>query len=130
MDTIAVIVGLLFIGAICLIYAVSATIALYRTEDIEPLNKLIQGAVSWCIPIVGPMLVLYFIAEHDAPSIPFQWSDNPSVNLYVWQALTCHAKVANELTKAQIEVEVLETVADVFTSDGAGAGDGGGGDGD
>jgi hypothetical protein len=59
-----------------------APIALYRTKNLKPAQKLAQLFVAWFIPIISARLALHLLAEqeHDIAAIPQKWAPNETIN--------------------------------------------------
>ena len=54
-------------GALVVAMAVKATVAIMRDVAMQRGRKAAQIAFSWCVPIIGPMIVLHLLREEELP---------------------------------------------------------------
>ena len=104
--------------------AAIANIALWRTNDLERTQKIIQGIVVWAIPYFGAKLVLNLLKEHDEEAIPERWIPNRKINSLVKEFLQFGARGQNRAAGSAIENEIVDSIGESMS--GTGGGDGGG----
>lgn len=117
----AVTVMLILLGVVAVAYSVAATVAVVRTQFLDPTQKAAQGIVVWLFPVVGPMFVMHFISESDQDAVPWRCTSNDTVNFYVWQLLTLQGQAAVRMTRDAAELAIIETVSDLMESSGSNA---------
>ncbi|GAA3917140.1 hypothetical protein [Litoribacillus peritrichatus] len=95
---------------------VMCSIALYRTDDLEKVQKLAQALIVWFVPILGPFFILRLIHSFDESSIPSRWFPNDYINSYIRQALGIQARVVNRSMKDAAEIEAYEVFSGSMSS--------------
>jgi hypothetical protein len=101
-------------------------VSLIRTSQLTRFQKIAQGVIVWCVPIIGAWVVLHLIGQSDRDVIP-RWIPNDSVNEYVFQLLGIEGKMVT----SAVEHEVEQALGDLFAghADHSGGGESEGGHG-
>jgi hypothetical protein len=72
MPTFALVV-MLSIAFLALYAALVATICVVRDRSLPGLTAGLRLLVSWCVPLLGPILTIRVAAEESPQSLPRQW---------------------------------------------------------
>ncbi len=106
---------------------VVATASLVRTTQLTAIQKIIQSAVVWLIPLLGARLVLHLLDESDPDVVRHRWIPNDTINAYVFQALNIEAQAIDRAVEQEIEQTIYDSASEhvSHSADGhSGGGDG------
>ena len=66
---------------VCVWLSAIASFVVVRDKTLETKQKVAQIAAAWVLPVVGPLLTLYLIAQHSPELIQKKWIPWPFRNI-------------------------------------------------
>lgn len=108
----------IFVCGIAIYLALMASIALFRTGDLDASQRIGQLLIVWMFPVLGPLFILHLLAEHDIDAIPTKWIPNERANAYLLQALGIQARGLTQFARGQIENEIVESISESMSDSG------------